>query len=104
MKTAAIINKLVVYIPETTEEDPQVDAAIKRLIQLAGGATKTQAVGVWEGRQERTTVLTVYHGSDWFQDATVRGATSRLVEEMLRAGEEAVLVEYNGGAVLYEDD
>lgn len=107
MRTTTLANKATIYLP--AKHKAVVLPLLKVIRNIAGGLTAVNAEGTWVGKddipvEEGPYLVHVHYGADWVQRHETERAIMRLIAALLDAGEEAVLVEFNGGAVLYEKD
>lgn len=107
MKTTTLANRATVYVPQSRHKE--VLPLLQALLDVSGGLTTTEGVGVWAGpndtvQEEPVYLVQVFYGADWRQRHDTERAIMRLIQKLLDLGEVEVLVEWNGGAVLYGAD
>lgn len=103
--TTTLPNRTVLYVPLKLRE--RLSEHWTRLLKAAGGMTATKAVGAWidgDGNvvEEEVLTVTLFSGGDWRAEHDFDSVLRQWVQAVLDLGEQAVLVERNGGAYLYE--
>lgn len=107
MKATSLPNKATIYMPKSRRSVFLPHAKVIR--DITGGITAAEARGAWLDAEhipveEEVLLIHVAYSADWIVRHDVERAILRGVQALLDAGEKAVMVEFNGGAVIYEAD
>lgn len=98
MYKQALKNRYRIYIPNHVLSELRITSGLYVEL-LADGATIYQATGYWHGESEDVSVHEIFGESG----SLVGVKLEHLAQELLWLGEEAVLIDMNGIAMLYSE-
>ena len=95
MRKEFLSNRYKIYIPNDVVDQLQGNPIYEELVY--NGATIYKSFGIWHGKQEAVSVYEIFDAVG----SLIEVKLEHLAQEMLDLGQEAVLIDMNGEAVLY---